>query len=182
MPSTGAVLVITLIVIVVSVVRPWLSSTSSVTILLPSNEEHSAAISAVIVPLVLVTLLKVTTAGGNAETVKFPVAVSKSLTVAMMLLLALPPCVRVKVAAAVILGGVLAQVFSSNVMLLALELTTAISRRLSLFRSPSASETGPVPVPNVLAAPNVPSPLPRSSEMKLLPLLVTARSALASPS
>ena len=137
---------------------------------------------AAIVPFVLVIPVRVTPAGKFAEMDKLPAAVSKSLTVAIVLLIAVPPCVRVKVAAGTMLGGVLAQVFSSKVMLLASELTTAISTRLSLFRSPSVRETGPVPVPNVLAVANVPSPLPRSSEMKLLPLFVTARSALESPS
>ena len=118
----------------------------------------------------------------KTENVRLAAVVSKSLIVAIVALVAAPPCVRVNVGAGVRLGGVFAQLFNNKVRLFEDVLTTAISNRLSLFRSPISSETGPAPVGKSLGAKNVPSPLPGKMVMKSLELLVTTKSAFVSPS
>src|SRR5215471_3215997 len=61
------------------------------------------------------------------------------------------------------------------------ELATARSGLPSPSKSPTATETGPLPAPKSCAAWKLPSPLPKSTETLLEPALVTARSGLPSP-
>src|SRR5207244_11293179 len=51
----------------------------------------------------------------------------------------------------------------------------------SPFRSPIATEVGPLPVPKSVFTPKLPSPLPSSTETVLEPASATARSGLPSP-
>src|SRR5439155_5939236 len=62
-----------------------------------------------------------------------------------------------------------------------LPLATARSGLPSPFRSPIATELGPLPVPKSVFAPKLPSPLPSSAETVLAKLFATAKSGLPSP-
>src|SRR5437667_262180 len=64
--------------------------------------------------------------------------------------------------------------------LLELVLATARSGLPSRLKSPTATESGFVPAPKLVAAPKPPVPLPSSTDTSLEPRLATARSGLPS--
>ena len=103
--------------------KPLASVTSSTIILSPNVAAQSAAIVAEIVPFVFARLVTVNPAGREvAAIVRLPAAVSKSEIIANVPDVAGLPCNLVTVAEGVMAGGVLAQVFNSNDMLLEPEL------------------------------------------------------------
>ena len=66
-------------------------------------------------------------------------------------------------------------------MLLELKLATAILKKVSPLKSPTATEIGVVPAAKLVAVPKEPVPLPKSIEMLLESELATARSNIVSP-
>ena len=61
-------------------------------------------------------------------------------------------------------------------------LATAKSKSVSLLKSPTATENGPIPTAKLVAGvPNEPVPLPKSIETLLEPTLATAKSKIVSP-
>lgn len=174
---------VTVTIKLVVVVKPAASFTDSVSALSPNVASQVAVTLAEIVPAVFAKSVRVIPVGiFVAAMVKLPAAVSLSLTVASVAIADVEPCARVIAAAGVIEGGVFAQELSSSDRLFEPELATAMSIRLSLLRSPTAKAIGLLPASKTFCGSNVPSPFPFSKERLRLPLLLIARSSLASPS
>lgn len=102
----GAVFAVTFTVKLAVAVKPPPSVTVKVTVFAPRVALQLAAITAEIVPLLLVTFVTVKPVGMlEAVTVKLFAAVRSSLTVATLDALAVLPCCRVTDAAAEIVGA-----------------------------------------------------------------------------